>query len=195
MKKINIGCGLDIKEGWINLDSHNTHGANLIFNLDRIINGEKLPFGDSSFDYVYCSHVIEDFIEPIKLITEFTRICKVGGIIELKTPFETNNNLTNIYHKTLFTLSKFRSLTKGWGGENYGNNYGLKIKELHSYADNGANPIFQTTKKIIAFCYNKLPISLVERTFIKYLFCVLNCRVVFEKTDVIKKASLEDKDE
>ncbi len=77
--KINIGCGLDIKEGWINLDSHNKNGADLIFDLNDLFKGKRLPFKDNYFDYVYCSHVIEDFWEPMVLIEEFIRICKVGG--------------------------------------------------------------------------------------------------------------------
>lgn len=182
MNKINIGCGLDVREGWTNLDQHNTYGANCIFDLNILSDTSKeLPFSDNSFDYVYCSHVLEDFIEPMNIINELIRICKVGGEIEIKTPFETNNNLTNIYHKTSFTLSKFKSLTRNFGEECYGHNIKLEIKEIGYYADNGANKTFQSIKKGIAWVYNLLPISLVERTFLKYLFCTLNCRVVYKK--------------
>lgn len=180
MKKINIGCGKDIKEGWVNLDSHNKNGADLIFDLNDIYKGKKLPFDDNTFDYVYCSHVIEDFIEPMVLIKEFIRICKVGGKIELRTPFETNTNTTNMYHKSEFTLLKFMSLAGK--KENYGEEYGIEIEILEYYVFYGYNRLINLAKKIIEFVYNKLPIKLVELTFLKYLFCVLNCRVVYVKT-------------
>lgn len=180
MNKLNIGCGLDIKKGWVNLDSHNKNGADIIFDLNNIPK-ERLPFDDESFDYIYCSHVLEDFIEPIVIIDEFIRICKIGGKIEIKTPFETNNNLTNIRHKSLFTLSKLNSLAETWGYNSYGGDYKLKVEELYYYADNGSNKTIQLIKKGIANFYNALPYKLIERTFIKYLFCVLNCKVVYER--------------
>jgi len=182
MKKLNAGCGLDIKpkeEGWINLDQHDKCGADVIHDLTEI----PLPFPDNHFGYVYCSHVLEDFSEPLETIKEFIRITKPKGLIEIKTPFETNQELTNMNHKTSFTLSKFRSITTSWGNENYGEKPKVRIKELHYYEDSGNNKYFQGFKKLVASFYNLLPISLVERSFIKYLFCVVNCRVVYEKLE------------
>lgn len=43
-KKINVGCGKDIKpknEGWINLDQHNKHGAEVIFDLNKLFERER----------------------------------------------------------------------------------------------------------------------------------------------------------
>jgi len=179
--KINIGSGKDIRKGWVNLDMHNKHGAEVIFDLNDVYKGKKIPFKDNTFDYVYCSHVLEDFIDPMVLIEEFIRICKFGGQIELKTPFETNNELTNIYHKTAFTLSKFVSITEEWGTINYGKRYKLKIRDLHYYTHKGSNPLANLLKELIEVFYNAIPYKIVEHSFIKYLFCVINCRVVFEK--------------
>tara|TARA_Y100000034_G_C6891863_1_gene410438 strand:- start:679 stop:819 length:141 start_codon:yes stop_codon:yes gene_type:complete len=36
MKKLNVGCGLDIRKGWFNLDNHKTNGANVIYGKEII---------------------------------------------------------------------------------------------------------------------------------------------------------------
>ena len=42
---------------------------------------KKIGHGkDNYYDYVLCSHVIEDFANPIPLIDELIRITKVNGL-------------------------------------------------------------------------------------------------------------------
>lgn len=51
----------------------------------------RLPFlCDSAFDYVYSSHLIEDFVydEQLDLILEWRRILKPGGLLVLYCPDE-----------------------------------------------------------------------------------------------------------
>lgn len=195
MKKINIGCGLDIKpksEGWMNLDQHNKNGADVIFNLNELFKeGGKMPFPDNYFDYVYCSHVIEDFIEPMVLIKEFIRICKVGGKIELKAPFEANTHSTNIYHKIPFSLYKFISIANG--RKEYGESYGIEIEELCYYNDKNRGKIYNIFLRLVEIFYNTIPCQIVERTFVKYLFAFVDCKVIYRKIDT--KKNLQDKDE
>ncbi len=184
MKKLNVGCGIDIKKGWINLDMIKKKGVNCVYDLREIISGGKLPFEDNSINHIYCSHVLEDFYEPMPIIQEFIRICKVGGKIEIKTPFETNA-WGNIYHKRAFTLLTFIGLT------NYVDSYGgnshkpIKIIKLCYYNDSeniGKTWLYRTIIKIlIGFC-NLFPTPFFERSFLKYLFPILNCHVIYEKT-------------
>ena len=47
--------------------------------------GQYLPFADSAFDYVICSHVLEHVEEPALLIAELMRVAKRGYI---ETPSE-----------------------------------------------------------------------------------------------------------
>lgn len=57
---------------------------------------ENLPFKDKSFDFVFCSHLLEHVKNPDKAIKEITRIGKAGyievpsGILELWQPFKTH---------------------------------------------------------------------------------------------------------
>lgn len=41
---------------------------------------DRLPFGDNQFDFVICSHILEDIRDPIWLCSEIMRIGKAGYI-------------------------------------------------------------------------------------------------------------------
>lgn len=46
----------------------------------------NLPFKDQSLDFVYSSHLIEDFLNWDPLLTEWTRVVKPGGFIVIMLP-------------------------------------------------------------------------------------------------------------
>jgi len=66
-----------------------------IHNLGTFVNSNvsKLPFRDNSFDFSFCSHLLEHVEDPEAAIREITRISKSGyleipnGIIETIQPF------------------------------------------------------------------------------------------------------------
>lgn len=181
-KRINIGCGKDIKKGWINLDQHKKYGADVIFDLNDIFIGKKLPFEKNSFDYVYCSHVLEDFVNPLPILFEFVRICKIGGLIEIRTPFETNT-FNSLNHQRANTIIGFKSLPTY--GLDYGIKLNVKIENSSYYGDckitGFASKIKLQYFKFAANFYNFLGPSIVEQTFIKYLFPVVNIKVIYKK--------------
>lgn len=47
---------------------------------------EPVPVDDNTFDYVYSSHLIEDFVDTKAALTEFIRILKPGGNLILVFP-------------------------------------------------------------------------------------------------------------
>ena len=51
-----------------------------------VTDARKLPFRDSSFDYVICSEVLEHIIEFEEVIEEINRILKPGGIFSASVP-------------------------------------------------------------------------------------------------------------
>lgn len=44
--------------------------------VDVVAEGDKLPFGDKSFDFVIASHVIEHFFDPIAALKEWARVAR-----------------------------------------------------------------------------------------------------------------------
>lgn len=49
---------------------------------------EPIPLPDGSFDFVYSSHLIEDFADTGAALREFTRLLRNGGVLALVFPDE-----------------------------------------------------------------------------------------------------------
>jgi SAM-dependent methyltransferase len=54
--------------------------------VDHIIDLQRLPFDNKSYDIVFASHVLEHILDDIKAISEIRRILKPGGIAILPVP-------------------------------------------------------------------------------------------------------------
>ncbi len=70
--------------------------------------GEKLPFGEASFDYVACCDVLEHVDSPAKVVMEIGRVLKPGGIFFYDTINRTLAgkmliNITQKWKSTSFT--------------------------------------------------------------------------------------------
>lgn len=53
---------------------------------DILCSGDKLPFEDEEFDYVYGIHSFEHFPDQEKLLKEWRRVVKKGGIVAIVHP-------------------------------------------------------------------------------------------------------------
>jgi len=122
MKKLNIGCGRDIMDGWINLDLKKGEGVNVVHNLNKF----PYPFKDNTFDRIWASQIIEHLENPERFIRELWRISKEGakivvgtvhfssptvwGDITHKRPYQSDTlNWCNIKYKETTCLSLINS--------------------------------------------------------------------------------------
>lgn len=80
--KLNIGCGTDIRPGWVNLDLVD-YGGNSIADLNKY----PWDFPANTFEHILCSHILEHLANFNAVITELYRIAKPGAIIEVRVPF------------------------------------------------------------------------------------------------------------
>lgn len=82
IKKMQIGCGSNIIEGWLNTDLNYN---NKVAFLDA---GEKFPIESDVFDYIYSEHLFEHLKveQQLNMLKESYRILKKGGIIRIATP-------------------------------------------------------------------------------------------------------------
>jgi ubiquinone/menaquinone biosynthesis C-methylase UbiE len=80
--KLNLGCGEDIKEDFINLDIEKNKGVDIVWNLDK----HPLPFKDNSAEFILCSHLLEHLNNPYGFMEELYRICKPDAVIDLRVP-------------------------------------------------------------------------------------------------------------
>ena len=87
--------------------------------VDVVADARMLPFKNETFDYVYSSHVIEHFShrEVSKVLREWIRVLKKGGIIEIRCPDLRLRSL-------LFFLNpSWQNVKNIYGGQDYENNY------------------------------------------------------------------------
>jgi SAM-dependent methyltransferase len=83
VKKLQIGAGSNPLSGWLNTDIEPIT-EDTIF-LDAV---QEFPIPSSSFDYVYCEHMIEHitYKEGLFMLGEIYRVLKPGGKIRISTP-------------------------------------------------------------------------------------------------------------
>lgn len=102
-KKLNLGCGTDIKQGWINLDSADLPGIDVIHNIEI----SPLPFEDNQFDEIRCDNILEH-VEYINVLKDIHRILEPKGILKIRVPhFTSRNNYVDPTHKKQFSISTF----------------------------------------------------------------------------------------
>lgn len=103
MNKLNIGCGRDIREGYVNLDIVD-YGGNIIHDINRF----PYPFPDNYFDEIYASHILEHLNNFHDTVNELYRISKPGALIEVYAPFFLNTKyFGEPDHKIPFSIRTF----------------------------------------------------------------------------------------
>ncbi len=80
---INLGCGDDIKAGWVNHDQqHFRPGVDVAHDLEQY----PWPWADDSADKVQALDVLEHLTDKMAPVNEIWRICKHGARVELGAP-------------------------------------------------------------------------------------------------------------
>lgn len=115
-KKLNLGCGNDIRQGWVNLDLYPISGVDVVHDINQL----PLPFEEKTFDYILCQDILEH-IEYAPLLAELHRILKKGGILEIRVPhFSSRFNFIDPTHKKMFSVQTFDFFTdQALFGRNY----------------------------------------------------------------------------
>jgi len=108
MKKLNLGCGNDIKNGYVNLDISKLPGVDVVWDINKL----PLAFKKEEFDEIYCKDVLEHVVY-IPLLRELHRILKKGGRIKIRVPHFTSKNLySDPTHKSGFSSETFTFFLK-----------------------------------------------------------------------------------
>lgn len=82
IKKMQIGCGPNLFEGWLNTD------LNCNDKIAYLNAGNKFPIESDSFDFVYSEHLFEHLKveQQLNMLSESYRILKKGGVLRIAMP-------------------------------------------------------------------------------------------------------------
>jgi predicted SAM-dependent methyltransferase len=83
---LNVGCGTDYKNGWINIDNNSDHNIKkLDLNWDL---RHKLPLPDNSVDFIFNEHFLKHLNakQGVRVLKDFWRILKTDGVLRIATP-------------------------------------------------------------------------------------------------------------
>jgi predicted SAM-dependent methyltransferase len=107
--KINLGCGNDIKEGYINTDRVQLKGVDEVFDLN-----DDFPFKDDYADEVIALGVIEHVNDIHHFMGECFRILKKSGKLIIVAPhFSSVNSYTDPDHKRHLAINSLDFYVKG----------------------------------------------------------------------------------
>lgn len=90
-QRLHLGCGGDIRAGWINLDARRRPGVDVVANLDDC-RRRQLPFPTDSIDEFHGSHVLEHLGDPLALMQELHRIAKNGARLVFRVPYGSSDD-------------------------------------------------------------------------------------------------------
>lgn len=95
--------------GFQNITSTIKHAREAKVGDPVICDIHSLPFDDSSFDFVYCSHVLEHSIAPMIALKEIHRVLKTGGEALFWMPYH-DGSMNETYHYSCFRPLVWKNL-------------------------------------------------------------------------------------
>jgi len=93
--KLNLGCGHDHKEGYVNVDISDLGHPDQVVDLEAL----PWPWDESSVDEILIKHTLEHLGHTTKqyldIICEFWRICCDGALITIIVPHHRHDHFLN----------------------------------------------------------------------------------------------------
>lgn len=103
-RRANLGCGKDIRPGYVNVDDRGLRGVDVLVDLSRF----PWPFRDDAFDEVRAIHVLEHLPDTIRVMEEIFRITSRGATVTIEVPhYKHSNAYKDPTHVRFFTEETF----------------------------------------------------------------------------------------
>jgi predicted SAM-dependent methyltransferase len=85
IRKLQLGTGGNVHDGWLNTDVHDFRRTNEVVFMDA---REPFPLPDESFDVVFSEHMLEHltYADGQRCLRECRRVLRPGGRIRVATP-------------------------------------------------------------------------------------------------------------
>ena len=124
LRRLNFGCGADIKKGYINLDKSRIKGVDAVHDLDKY----PWPFPSNHFDEVYGRDAIEHLKELFNAMQEIHRISKNGAIVRLIVPYWHSSGAFYPNHHYFFNTDSMKFFTEK--GRTYDSFPGFSMEKI-----------------------------------------------------------------
>jgi len=155
-KKLNLGCGKNIRKDFINLDIVKNPGVDIVHDLNQI----PYPFKKNEFSYIFADNILEHVDDLIKILEEIHRISENKAVIDIIVPYFSNiGAYQDPTHKHFFTLKSFDYFTRNFYYNYYTN---VRFKMLNKKL------IFSRRLKVFEKFFNKYQ-KMYESLFVPYL--------------------------
>jgi SAM-dependent methyltransferase len=129
--RVNLGCGKDIRTGWINVDKADLRGVDVCHDLTYI----PLPFPSNSCAEVLCKDVLEH-LEYLPVLRDIHRILEPGGRVTIQVPhFTSKDAYADPTHRGFFTTNTFRYFITGHFRSYYFDFSFSRILQIHIHFD------------------------------------------------------------
>lgn len=176
MNKLNIGCGNDIKKGFINLDFVKQPGVDIVCDINKF----PWPFKDNEFDEIYASHVLEHVDDFEKTLLEIRRIAKNNAILKVRVPhFSCGVTYRDPTHKTFFSYFSFDYYERN--NKNYQKPKKLRFLKIKKRKLNFTRFAFPFLNSFMN------PLININPTLYERFFCwILPCSEVIYELEIIK---------
>lgn len=83
--RMNVGCGRNTMEGWVNLDSVRLPGVDIVCDLDNL-RARPIDLQDGTVELFLLSHVIEHIRDSLGLMQELWRLALPDAVAVIRVP-------------------------------------------------------------------------------------------------------------
>ena len=111
--KIDLGCGMEKKDGFLGVDLHKFDGVDVVLNIGK----DPWPWATDSVDEAYCAHTIEhlEWVERVHFFNELYRVLKPTGTAKVVLPsWSSSRYYGDPTHKSVMSSWAWWYLNKEW---------------------------------------------------------------------------------
>lgn len=165
IKKLNLGCGNDIKPGYVNMDRYNANGVDIVYDLEKF----PYPFKDNTFDEIFAQDIIEHISPFFDVMNELHRISKNKTILKIQVPHFSSATAFHTSHKLFFRYKSFQETTFDLDLVNFSKKFKVLKRKIIFIDRRFKLQKFLIHNYLCEAVFNKIPL-IYENSFLRSLF-------------------------